>query len=478
MIARGLTHLAAASLLPLALAATPAFAAPCLRPSRAGTQVQGDVRVCPGRYRIADPNERGVIIAAASGTHIDLSGVTLESGDSVPARYTGIGIASRGVDGVTVLGGIVHGYRFGLRIEGGRGHRVSGVDVSASRSQRLRSTAERADSADRLDPHRLKVVEGYGGGLLLQGTVGAAVTGVIARGAQNGIGLVDARNSYVADNDVSGNSGWGVNLWHSSHNSVLRNQIGRTRRCENGGGCDAAAILVRQGSDSNTFSDNDLTASSVGVLVTGAAPVSQASIGNLFYRNDASFSLESGFVVRLTWGTTFLENRADSSGTGFRLIRASGQSIRGNTVIGSRDAGIAASRGADNAIQRNLLLGGRVGIEVLSTDAAGPRGRSYLIDDNVVGGVVKGIVLEGVARGRIRGNVIDGVDEALVIDSTGHASEVTGNVFLRVRGWYIVAPDLAAGGNYWATTDAQAAAGRVRGRISVLPWKPASTAGY
>ncbi len=477
MSARGHPVLAAASLL-LILNAAPALAAPCVRPTRAGTQVQGEVRVCPGRYRIADPNERGVIIAAASGTHIDLSGVTLESGDSVPAGYSGIGISSRGVDGVTVLGGLVRGYRFGLKIDGGRGHRVSGVDVSASRSQRLASAIERTDSADRLDPLRLRVVEIYGGGVLLQGTVGAAVTGVIARGAQNGIWLINARDSYVADNDVSGNSGWGINLWHSSHNSVVQNQIGRTRRCEGAGGCDAAAILVREGSDSNTFSDNDLSASSVGVLVTGAAPLSQPSVGNLFYRNDASFSLEAGFVVRLSWGTTFLENRADSSGTGFKLIRASGQSIRGNTALGCRDAAITASRGADNAIQRNLLLGGLVGIRVSDTVASGPRGRSYIIDDNVIGGVEKGIVLQGVSRGKIRGNVIDDVGEALSIDSTGHASEVTGNVFLRARAWYIVAPDLVAGGNYWATADARTAAAKVRGRISVLPWRPASAVGY
>ena len=76
------------------------------RSTRAGTQVQGDVRVCPGRYRIADPSERGVLVAAPSGTRIDLSGVTIESGDSVPARYVGIGSPSRGVDGVTVLGGV------------------------------------------------------------------------------------------------------------------------------------------------------------------------------------------------------------------------------------------------------------------------------------------------------------------------------------------------------------------------------------
>jgi parallel beta-helix repeat protein len=456
----------------------PPAEAPCVRPTRAGTQVQGDVRVCPGRYRIPDPGDRGVIIAAASGTRIDLSGVTLESGDSVPGRYAGIGVSSRGVDGVTVLGGVVRGYRFGLRIEGGRGHRVSGIDLSGSRAQRLRSTASQADSSDRLDPVHLRAIDGYGGGLLLQGTVGATVTGVTARGAQNGLGLVDARDSYVADNDLSGNSGWGIHLWHSSHNEIVRNSIVHTRRCEGGGGCGAAAVLLREGSDSNTIGGNDLSASSAGVIVAGEPPLTRPSVGNLLHRNDASGALENGFVVRHTWATTFLENRADSADTGFRLIRASGTTLRGNTVIGSRNAGIAASGGADNMFQRNLLAGGRVGVEVLAGDASEPSSRGYRIDDNVISGTTHGIVLTGVARSKIRGNVIDRVDDALVIDAAGHATEVTGNVFLRAVRAYIVAPDLEAGGNYWATADAAAAAARVRGRISVLPWKPASAAGY
>src|SRR4051794_31142019 len=90
----------------------PLATAPCVRPTRAGTQVLGEVRVCPGRYRIADPSERGVIIAAGSGTHIDLTGVVLESGDSIPSGFVGIGIASRGVDAVTITGGTIRGYRY------------------------------------------------------------------------------------------------------------------------------------------------------------------------------------------------------------------------------------------------------------------------------------------------------------------------------------------------------------------------------
>src|SRR5919112_3090471 len=118
-------------------------AAPCLRPTRPGTQVQGEVRVCPGRYRIADRNEQGVIIAAASGTRIDLTGVVLQSGDSLPNQFVGVGIVSRGVDAVTITGGTIHGYRYGIRLEGGRSHRVAGADLSGSRNQGVRSPPAR-----------------------------------------------------------------------------------------------------------------------------------------------------------------------------------------------------------------------------------------------------------------------------------------------------------------------------------------------
>ena len=110
----------------------------CLRLSRAGTQVQGVVRICAGRYRIPDPEERGVVIIASSGTHLDMTGVTLESGDSLAGDFVGIGIVSRGVDDVQIHGGIVRGYRYGVLLEGGSGHRVSDMTLSGSRSEERR----------------------------------------------------------------------------------------------------------------------------------------------------------------------------------------------------------------------------------------------------------------------------------------------------------------------------------------------------
>ncbi len=455
--------------------------APCVRPSRAGTQVQGDVRVCPGRYRIADGNERGVIIAAASGTRIDLTGVVLESGDSVPGRYTGVGVSSRGVDAVTITGGAIRGYRYGVRIEGGRNHRIFGIDLSGSRRQEVRSTPARPDSTDRLDVVRREVFERYGGGALLIETEGASVTGVIARGAQNGIGLIQVRNSYIADNNVGANSGWGIHLWRSSGNLIARNRAERTRRCESqvpADECGAAAILLRDASDSNTIVDNDLTASSRGFRLAGAPQQLRQSIGNLVHRNDASSALGVAFAAAYGWSNTFQENRADSAGVGFRLEHSGGSTIRGNTIIGSRSAGIVSEHGSDNAILANVLIGGPVGIRIGAPEQAGDASRRYRIDDNVLARLEQGVVLQQTTRAQLRGNLFDGVRDGLVLDGAGHGTEVTGNIFLRASRWFIDAPDLTAGGNYWATADASTATAKIKGRVSIMPWKPATAAGY
>ncbi|MEO8088965.1 MAG: NosD domain-containing protein [Gemmatimonadales bacterium] len=462
--------------------APPSFAsAPCIRPTRAGTQVQGEVRVCPGRYRIADPGERGIIIAAASGTRIDLTGVVLESGDSVPSRYTGIGVMSRGVDGVTISGGAIRGYRYGVRIEGGRAHRVTGTNLSGSRKLDVRSTPARPDSVDRLDLVRRDVFDSYGGGILLQDTEAASVTGITARGAQNGIALVNVRDSYLADNDVTSNNGWGIHLWRSAGNVIARNRANYTRRCESqvpAADCGAAAILLREASDSNTIVDNDLTASSMGLVLAGAPSAVRPSLGNLVYRNDASSALRVAFSAAYGSSNTFLENRADSTGIGFRLDHSGGSTLRANTVIGSRTAGIVSDHGSDNAILANVLIGGVVGIRVAAPGEPGDPSRRYRIDDNVLSRLEKGIVLERTTRAQLRGNLFDGVEDGLVLDGAGHATEVTGNIFLRASRWFIDAPDLAAGGNYWATADASSATAKVKGRISIMPWKSAAAAGY
>ncbi|HEU4699029.1 MAG TPA: NosD domain-containing protein [Gemmatimonadales bacterium] len=475
-------------LLPLALAGarpaggiTAAGVDPCLRPTRAGTAVKGDVRICPGRYRLADPREQGVIVVAGSGTRLDLTGVTLESGDSVPARFTGIGVLSRGVDQVTIVGGTVRGYRYGIRVEGGRGHRIHGADLSGSRAQALRSTPQRYDEGDWLDIFRPDTFETYGAGLYLKYTDGASVTSVVARRAQNGIMLADARGSYVADNDVSANSGWGLALWQSSRNTIVRNKAHHVVRCESPAysrGCDSAGLLLRQQSDSNTIVDNDLTYSGDGFFLSGQPPYVRPSVGNVVVRNDATGAYHNAFEATFSWNNTFLENRADSAAYGFWLGYSSGSTVRGNSIVGSREAGIAIEHGEDNTLAANTIVGGATGIHLFAPRADGPASRNVRVDDNLVARVTRGLVLERTTMARVRGNVFDGVGEGLVADSAGRGTAVTGNVFLRASGAFVRAPVLAAGGNFWAAPDAAATAARVQGQIRLEPWRPATDAGF
>jgi parallel beta-helix repeat protein len=459
----------------------PARGAPCIRPTRAGMQVEGDVTVCPGRYRISDRGEIGVLIIAGSGTRLNLTGVTLESGDTLASAFEGIGVLSRGLDNVEIYGGTIRGYRHGILIEGGRGHRIARVDVSGSRQQALRSTPDRYDEGDWLDIFHADTAEAYGGGVLLKNTNGATVVGVSAQHAQNGIGLIGARGTYVADNDVSNNSGWGIHLWASSENVVVRNKAHHNVRCESPAyrrGCDSAGILLREGSDSNLIADNDVTWSGDGFFLSGQPGYVQPSQGNMVLRNDGSFAYHNAFESTFSAGNVFIENRADSSDYGFWLGYSTGTTVQSNTILGSRSVGIAIEHGNANRIMTNMVMGGKTGIWLFIRDSAGPASRDYVVDGNIIADVARGLVLERTAHVRVRGNTFDAVDEGLVADSTGSDAQVAGNIFLRAQRYFIVAPSLTAGSNYWATATEAEARARTRGAVVVSPWFPASAAGY
>ena len=456
-------------------------AAPCTRVARAGTELRGDTKICPGRYRIADPGQKGVLVVAASGLHLDLDGVVIESGDSVPSRYTGYGIMLRNVDSVAITGGTIRGFRIGVMLEGGSGHTVSGMTLSGSRMQALRSTPDRFDEADWLDIFHPDTFETYGAGLYLKNAEGITVQGVTARDAQNGIMLSSVRRSQFLDNDVSDNSGWGISLWRSSRNALLRNRAAHNVRCESDSysrGCDSAALLIRQRSDSNVVADNDLRWSGDGFFLSGHHPGLEPSVGNLVLRNDASHAYHNAFEATWSWATMFIDNRADSSAYGFWLGYSTGATVRGNTVVGSREVAVAIEHGSDNEIAGNVLIGGKDGIKLFTSAQSGPPSRGYRVDDNMLARFGRGLVVQGTTQLRVRGNVFDGDNESLVADAAAKDAVVQGNVFLRPGRFYVIAPELNVGGNYWGSESEEATGEKVSGNVVLGPWLPASAAGY
>jgi parallel beta-helix repeat protein len=469
----------ACGLLPVALLVAPT--APCITLPRAGTRVSGDVKICPGTYRIADPRESGVLVVTASDTKLDLSGVTIESGDSIPADFVGVGVLVRGADRVSVSGGRIRGYRWGIRVEGGRGHQFTDLALSGSRSQRLRSTTLQYAPADWLDIFVPESTLAYGGGIVLIDTERANVSRVRANGAQNGIALIRSERATITENDVSSNSGWGISLYASSGNTIQKNDAHANIRCEAptwSRGCDSAALLLRDRSDSNLIADNDLRRSGDGFFLSGHRGRVRPSNGNLVLRNDASGSPHNAFEATFSTGNIFIDNRADSSGYGYWLGFSTATLVRGSTIVGSRHAAIAIEHGGDNELSRNVILGGAVGIHLFAPNRDEPASRSTVISRNTIGGTARGVVLERSTGATLIGNVFDGVGDGVVGDAAAIDARLAGNIFLSARGWYVDAPDLNAGGNYWATPDVRTAESRVRGRVSVLPWRSAREVGY
>jgi parallel beta-helix repeat protein len=358
---------------------------------------------------------------------------------------------------------------------------VTGIDLSGSRAQALHSTRDQFDPADWLNIFQPDSFEAYGSALYLKRTVGVQVAGVIARGSQNGIGLFEARDSWIADNDVSGNSGWGIHLWKSSRNTIMRNRADHTVRCEGDTyrrGCDSAALLLREQSDSNLISDNDLSWSGDGFFLSGQRPRVQPSIGNLVIRNDASHAYHNAFEATFSAWNTFLENRADSSDYGFWLGYSRGSTVRGNIILGTRSAGIAIEHGSENDLSGNTIIGGSVGIRLFAPHPAEEPSTGYRVDDNVIARVSRGVVLERTTGSRLRGNLFDAVQDGLVVDSAGSDLQLGGNVFLSARRWLIDAVALDAGGNFWGARDLPSAMRQVRGKVSLVPFRQAREAGY
>jgi parallel beta-helix repeat protein len=481
VIASMAAALLAAAALSTRLPAPAGARAPCVRLDRAGTEVRNDMRVCPGRYRIADAKQKGVLVVAVSGVRLDLSGVVLESGDSVPERFTGAGVVSRGVDSLVVTGGTIRGYRFGIAIEGGRGHEVRGANLSFSRHQALGSTDSLYDERDWLDIFHADSAEAYGAGLLLKRVTGAIVVDVVAQRAQNGILLHEVREAQVSDNDVSRNSGWGIALWRSSHNVLVRNKAGFNVRCVGRTyrrGCDSAALLLRHGSDSNVVVANDLRYSGDGFFLSGHRPGLDPSNGNLVTRNDATGAYHNAFEATFSWDNSFIDNRADSADYGFWLGYSSGSSVRGNTILGSRTAGIAIEHGSDNELSGNVIIGGRDGIRLFTSVGSDAESRGYRIYDNLFAKLTRGLVLEHSTQLKVRGNVFDGNEDSLVSDADARSAEVAGNIFMRASGFFIRAAELDAGANYWGTPSPEATREKLAGRVLIAPWYPASAAGY
>lgn len=354
-------------------------------------------RIAPGAYQIKVAPGKAAIEIDADNVTLDLTGVTITTGISNPWDRVGIGIHSDGHNHVTILGGGVHGYKYGIFIQGvNHGVNVIGTDVSGNRAQKLLSTPAHFDAKDWVDIFHLDSWESYGAGLYLKDVEYGWVKGVSARDEQNGIVLANVTHSTIVDNNVSHNSGWGIGLYNSSWNDILDNHADWDVRCEGktySAGCDSAGVLLMNGSNQNRIVGNSFIHSGDGYFLS-KPQTGHSSDGNYVAYNDGSYSPHNAFESTFTSGDQFYHNVANRSDYGFWLGFSRRTTVTGNQIDNCKHDGVAIEHGSGNFIVRNQIVGnGGAGIRVFRRQPVPDPSRNYVILQNHIAGNKIGILL-------------------------------------------------------------------------------------
>lgn len=331
---------------------------------RAGLVITHSIGLAPGVWSLTPPAslDSAVITIRGDDITVDARGVTLLGApDSTrPDEYRGVGIRIEGGHNVRILGGRVHGYRFGVRAVGTHGLALDGLDVSRSWKPRLFSLVEHESLVDWLSFHHNEHGEWlrYGAGIYLESVDSGDIKGVTGEGGMNGLMLVRSDHLRIWDNDFSFNSGLGIGLYRSSENNIQHNRLDYDVRGYSKfyhRGQDSAGLLLFEQSSRNIIAWNSVTHGGDGLFLWAGQSTMDSGVGgcndNLIYRNDFSYAPANGIEVTFS-RNTIVANGMVGNDYGIWGGYSYGTRILGNGFALNR-IGIAIEHGQDNEIVGN-----------------------------------------------------------------------------------------------------------------------------
>lgn len=289
----------------------------------------------------------------------------------------GIGVRVTGKR-ATVRGLQASGLRAAIWASGADGLVVEGCDLSKGFAQRLRSTPRAEDTQDWLSPHendRNEWLTSYGSGIYIEDSRDVVVRQNRARSMQNGICLRRVDGSRIYDNDMSFLSGWGLALYRSSGNRVVRNSFDFCIRGYSDGvysrGQDSAGILVFEQCSDNVFALNSATHGGDGFFgfagneaLAASAPAGLGCNRNLLYGNDFSDAAAIGIELTFSFDNVFARNVLERCNYGIWGGYSSRSQVRGNQIVGNTLAGIAIEHGSDWSIAGNTFANNALDVEL------------------------------------------------------------------------------------------------------------------
>lgn len=404
-----------------ALAAVLVFAIPTrLYAAENQLMVAVDSKFASQIVTIDDPHGKGALVINNSGITVDLNGWQLRSTEQDMSKMIGIGIYAKGVKDVTIRGGNIGGYKWGIFLEDCENIVIEDTIVESSRMQHTVSTDDKYDTSDWLNQWSVDGFEVYGGAVYLKNCKNSTVRGVVAEFQQNGVSLTDCQNIIVEGCQLSYNNGWGIHMWNADNCKIRRNVAEFCQRLEfweYSAGGDSAGILVGNDSCFNTIEDNSFAHGGDSFFLCGQRPWLKASNFNIVRRNDCRFSPHNGIEATFSRGNRFIDNDVSHSRYGFWLGYSYETIVEGNTIAGCIEDGIAIEHGNSNVIKGNEFSNGKVGIRIFMRPMPDWVGNDpsydYVVSDNVFKNVRKGVIVEETENVVVSGNHFKKCKEAI-----------------------------------------------------------------
>ncbi|MCA9321168.1 MAG: right-handed parallel beta-helix repeat-containing protein [Planctomycetes bacterium] len=296
-----------------------------------------------------------------------------------PDHFQGVGIWIEGTEFGGLEGATIEGYRIGVRVQKASGLMLRRLVFPDGFRQRLWSSARMEDPADWLTPHRNDDGEWerrYGASISVHDARALLIEGCRGRAGQNGILLDRVTDSVIRDCDFSFHSGWGLAMWRSSRNTVLKNAFDFCVRGYSHGvynrGQDSAGILMFEQCHRNRILENSATHCGDGFFghagreALGETPGPEdfdyrrcGNNDNLIQANDFSHAVAHGIEMTFSFGNEFSANRLEDCGIcGIWGGYARDSLIIDNQFVGNGKMGYGLERGGVDIEhgQRNIII--------------------------------------------------------------------------------------------------------------------------
>ncbi|HET9440272.1 MAG TPA: right-handed parallel beta-helix repeat-containing protein [Longimicrobiales bacterium] len=374
-------------------------------PLRAGMVITTSTRIAPGVYRLSAPQslDSAVITIRGDDITVDFAGATLQGSDPAraPDERAGVGIRVEGGNNITIRNARVHGFKIGIRARATRNLSLFDNDLSRNWKPRLFSLVEHESLIDWLSHHKNDQDEWlrFGAGVYLADVRGGEIRGNRIEQGMEGLMLTRSDSLRIWNNTIEFNSGVGIGLYRSSHNTIMHNRASFNVRGYSHGfyrrGQDSADLLMYEQSSHNVVAYNSMTHGGDGLFLWAGQSTMDTGQGgsndNLFYANDFSYAPTNAMEATFS-RNVFIGNLARGSEYGLWGGYSFASLVQDNIFENNR-TGIAIEHGQDNVIVSNRFTRDSVAINLWAnpiepSDWAYPkhrdtRSRDYLIADNI-----------------------------------------------------------------------------------------------